>query len=92
MYGYENSPGVLMARTAILGVTLLAAICLASAAHPQTYSDDLARRLIERSDLQYDRVREFERMFRLYQVPPSGNVWQFDDIPTEGRAVEPGQQ
>jgi hypothetical protein len=79
-----------VARTAMIGVVLLAAVCLAGAAHPQTYSEYLARRMTERSDLAYDRAREFERMFRLYEVPASGNVWQ--DIPTEGRAVNPADE
>jgi hypothetical protein len=78
------------ARTAMLGVTLLAAICLASAAHPQIYSEDIARRMIERSDLAYDRAREFKRMFRLYEVPAAGNIWQ--EIPAEGRAVSPAEE
>ena len=37
------------ARMTMLGVVLLAAVCLASTAHPQTYSaEDLARRAVER--------------------------------------------
>lgn len=36
MYSQENSSGASIARTAMLGIVLLAAVCLASAAHPQT--------------------------------------------------------
>jgi hypothetical protein len=90
MYSHENSSSALMARMAMLGIVFLAAVSLASAAHPQTYSEDIARRMLERPDLAYERARDFERMFQLYEVPAAGNIWQ--DVPAEGRAVKPADE
>lgn len=81
-------------RTAMLGIVLLAAVCLASVAHPQSHStEELAQRMtqpsVETNWVPPDRKRGFEQMLRLYEPSQGWELPDIERVPPEGRAVSP---